>query len=197
MSDRETIDVYDAKADDYAAMSDSFNRTDPILAEFIADCPPGGRVLDLGCGPGASAATMAEAGLTVDAIDASAEMVRRAGARPGVNAYKASFDDITGEGIYDGIWANFSLLHANREDMPRILAQLARAMTAEGRLHIGVKLGEGTARDTLGRRYTYFTDEELTGLLADTGLTVSKRAFGTTKGLDGSMADWICLTAHA
>ncbi|MEO1734255.1 MAG: class I SAM-dependent methyltransferase, partial [Pseudomonadota bacterium] len=121
MTDQETIAVYDAKADDYAAMADDYSRTDPILAAFIADCPPGGRVLDLGCGTGAAAATMASAGLTVDALDASEEMVRRAAALPGVTAHQATFDDVTGEGIYDGIWANFSLLHAPRADMPRIL----------------------------------------------------------------------------
>lgn len=58
----------------------------------------------------------------------------------------------------------------------------------------GIQPGEGEARDQLGRLYTCFTGEELTGLLSDADLTVTKCTFGTTKGLDDPLADWICIT---
>ena len=63
-SDPETLAVYDAKAADYAALTESEAR-DKQLTAFIADMPPGGTVLDLGCGPGQSAAVMAAHGLRV------------------------------------------------------------------------------------------------------------------------------------
>lgn len=195
MTDRETLSVYDTQAADYAALTTSDAR-DKQLAAFIADMPPGGHVLDLGCGPGQSAAEMARHGLHVTATDAAAEMVALASARKGITAYQASFDDITGDALYDGVWANFSLLHAPRTAMPRHLAAIARALKPGGRFHIGVKTGEGAKRDPLGRLYTYYTQEELTALLQEAGLTVFDSHTGTSKGLDGVMAGWVTLAAR-
>ena len=194
-ADPETLAVYDAKAADYAALTESEAR-DKQLAAFIADMPPGGHVLDLGCGPGQSAALMAAHGLRITATDASAAMVALAAAREGVNAHVGTFDEITGEALYEGVWANFSLLHAPREAMPRHLAAIAHALKPGGRLHIGVKTGTGAKRDALGRLYTYYSEPELTALLNDAGLTVFAANRGQSKGLDGVMAGWVTLAAH-
>ena len=71
MSDAETLRIYDDRAADYAAQNQDYLSQDPRLHSFIAACPTGARVLDLGCGPGTSAAVMAAAGLQADAMDAS------------------------------------------------------------------------------------------------------------------------------
>ncbi|MGB7240764.1 MAG: class I SAM-dependent methyltransferase [Sulfitobacter sp.] len=197
MSDDETLKVYARKAQDYADLTNADSQANRLLTAFISALPQAGHVLDLGCGPGTSAAVMADAGFKVTATDAVPEMVNMAAQHPGVTAKVASFDDITGTAIYDGIWANFSLLHASREDMPRHLAALVTALKPNGIFHIGLKTGTGSKRDTLGRLYTYYTDAELTGLLNDAGLTVTDRTTGREKGLDGVDADWISLRAHA
>ncbi|MDW3224571.1 MAG: class I SAM-dependent methyltransferase [Paracoccaceae bacterium] len=196
MSDNETLKVYGDKAAEYADMLKDVVAKDPLLAAFIADIPKGGTVLDLGCGPGDFAAEMARAGLVVTAYDPVPEMVEMAAAHAGVTARQASFDDLNAENEYDGIWANFSLLHAAREDMPRHLTQIATALNPGGRFHIALKSGEGSKRDRVGRFYTYYTDSELTGLLEDAGFAVTYRATGSGKGLDGQEAPWICLSAH-
>ena len=196
MTDPETIRVYDSQAADYAAKTDQYNQTDPRLRAFVAACRPGGRVLDLGCGPGASAAEMARNGLTVEATDASAEMVMLAGQHPGVKARQATFDDIAGTDLYDGIWANFSLLHAPRDAFPRHLDALAQALKPGGVFHIGMKLGEAEARDRIGRRYTYYTADELRSRLSAAGMTVVEEHFGRGEGLDGTMSDWVSLLAR-
>ncbi len=197
MSDPETIKVYDDQAAQYAELTQTHNATDPYLRAFLATIPTDGHVLDLGCGPGASAAEMAQAGLTVTATDASAEMVAMAARHPGVTAQQASFDQISGDAIYDGVWANFSLLHASRADMPTHLRALRTALKPGGTLHIGLKTGTGEKRDGIGRLYTYYTREELDGLLHDAGFTPVDHAFGEALGLDGVMANWIVVRAHA
>lgn len=196
MSDDETLKVYARRAKDYADRFCADGPENPRLAAFIAALPRGGTALDLGCGPGHAAARMAQAGLQITALDPVPEMVAMAEAHAGVVAHVASFDDIAGTDLYDGIWANFSLLHAPRGDMPRHLVALAQALKPGGQFHMGMKTGTGSKRDPIGRLYTYYTDAELTGLLAAVGLTVTERATGREKGLDGVEADWICLAAH-
>lgn len=194
-SDLETIRVYGDMASDYAKLVTA-NGEDPALATFIRALPRGAHVLDLGCGPGHAAAQMAASGLSVDATDASAAMVELAGNHQGVNAWVSSFDDLTGTSLYDGIWANFSLLHVSRGDMPRHLVTLRELLRVGGMFHIGMKTGTGEKRDTLGRLYTYYTEEELTGLLTDARFTPFSRTRGRDKGLDGEWAEWVAITAH-
>ena len=62
MSDPETLGVYAQQADKYARMTHDANTADPILHAFAQCLPEGGHVLDLGCGPGDSAAKMAANG---------------------------------------------------------------------------------------------------------------------------------------
>jgi 2-polyprenyl-3-methyl-5-hydroxy-6-metoxy-1,4-benzoquinol methylase len=196
LSDPATIRVYDERAADYADLTDAQNSGDPQLSAFIAACPTGGRVLDLGCGPGSAAAEMARAGLIVEATDASGEMVALAARHPGVDARQALFNDITGTDLYDGIWASFSLLHAPRSDFARHLAALFLALKPGGAFYIGTKLGKGEARDSIGRLYTYYSVRELDTYLTDAGFTVLSHKFGTATGLDGSPADYVQVTAH-
>ena len=196
MADKETLRVYDAKAADYAKLIDSDTKENPYLERFIARLPTGGRVLDLGCGPGLAATRMANAGLQVDAMDGSAEMVAMAAQHDGVTAWQATFDQITGTDIYDGIWANFCLLHASKEAMPHHLAAMVTALKPDGAFHIGMKLGSGSQRDAIGRLYSYYSEPELITLLGAAGLTAGETDHGRTVGLDGTEADWIVVAAH-
>jgi SAM-dependent methyltransferase len=196
MTDKETLRVYDAKAADYAKLIDSDTKENPYLERFIARLPTGGRVLDLGCGPGLAATRMANAGLQVDAMDGSAEMVAMAAQHDGVTAWQATFDQITGTDIYDGIWANFCLLHASKEAMPHHLAAMVTALKPGGAFHIGMKLGSGSQRDAIGRLYSYYSEPELITLLGAAGLTAGETDHGRTVGLDGTEADWIVVAAH-
>lgn len=195
-ADRETLAVYAAQAARYAQSFD-VEREDPWLDAFLAAMPHGGHVLELGCGPGRIAGVMQRAGLDVDAVDASAEMVALARELHGVEARVALFGDIAGADIYDGIWANFSLLHAPRAEMPDHLRRLSAALKPGGRFHLGLKEGIGETRDMLGRFYVYYQEEELRSLLSDAGLTVLQVDHGASKGMAGTVDPWLIVTAHA
>ena len=60
-----------------------------------------------------------------------------------IDARLARFDELDAVARYDGIWANFSLLHAPRAEMPGNLARISRALRPGGWLHLGLKLGQG------------------------------------------------------
>ena len=195
MSRNETIKVYDARARDYADLVG--NEKMDGLDAFLASMPDGAHVLDLGCGPGNSAVHMVAAGCVVTALDASAEMVALANAIPGVTARQARFDEISGAGLYDGIWASFSLLHAPKADLPRHLSALHRAAKPGARLHLSMKLGDGEGPDRIGRFYAYYSPSELEDLLASAGFRVQDHFTGADAGLSGDISDWIAFEAYA
>jgi trans-aconitate methyltransferase len=190
MTDKETIEIYNQKAASYDDLV-SRDTPDQDLQAFIDAVTPGGHVLDLGCGPGNSAAMMQEADLIADAMDASIEMVRVARDKYGVDAKHATFDDLDAQAKYDGIWANFSLLHAAKSDMPRHLKAIHAALKPGGIFHIGTKLGTDAERDSIGRMYSYYDADELLALLKQAGFTPRPPRFGRDTGLSGEMADFI------
>ena len=194
--DAKTIKVYDARAADYARLTKDLDGYDDLIG-FCDAMPKAAYVLDLGCGPGFYAAVMAKQGCKVDAVDASAEMVKLAAQHAGVTARLASFDDISGTGVYDGIWASFSLLHASRDEFPTILTALHRACKPSARLLIAMKLGTDTARDTIDRIYTYYQEDELLTYITDAGFKIDGCKHGNSPGLSGVLDDWIAVMAHA
>jgi len=183
-ADPETLAVYETRADDYAKMVDT-DKPGRFLRQFIEHLPPHAHVLDLGCGPGDASAAMVQAGLSVDPVDASPAMVAIARDKRGLPARLGTFDDLTATAAYDGIWANFSLLHAPRKALPRHLSAIHTALKSGGYFHIGLKLGLGEERDPLGRFYTYVTRDEIAGLLTDAGFDILSETTLTEPGLSG------------
>jgi len=196
MTDAETLRVYAAKARDYLGVTGS-KHPDSHLRSFLEALPPAARILDLGCGPATASAHMRAAGHDPDPVDASPAMVTLANDTHDIGARLATFDDIDAIAAYDGVWANFSLLHAPRADLPRHLAALHRALRPGGMLHVGMKTGTGEGRDALGRFYTYVTVLELHQLLTAAGFTLRDTDQGSAPGLAGTIDPFVICTAHA
>ena len=195
MTDTQTLAVYDEKIEDYLRLTQA--PPSKSLLAFIRAIPAGGRVLDLGCGPGLAAAVMARQGLQVDATDGSAKMVAAAAKHPGVSAQLATFDTLPKGATYHGVYANFSLLHASRADFARHIQACHTALHPEGILYLGMKLGTGEKRDSLGRFYTYYSAKEIADVLTQAGFTISYQREGKELGLAGDVEPFIMVTAHA
>ncbi|AHM03872.1 hypothetical protein roselon_01489 [Roseibacterium elongatum DSM 19469] len=194
MSDARTLDAYRDRADQYAALpiTDTQRRS---LEGFLARLPPGAHILDLGCGPGVHARLMSEAGMRVIGYDPCPEFVATA-RRHRVDTHLCGAEDLTATAAFDAVWASFSLLHAERHQMGRHLTAIGRALTPNGLLFLGLKLGTGAGRDRLGRFYTYYSEEELVALLAQTGFEVIHTETGKETGLAGRAEPFILMTAR-
>lgn len=195
-ADAQTLDVYAKTALDYADMVAGSPAEAP-LRRFIAALPPGAEVLDLGCGPGLDSARMREAGLVPLALDASPEMAALARQRYGLDAKLGTFHDVAALGRFDGIWANFSLLHAPRREMPGLLALLHHSLNPGGLLHLGMKTGRGERRDKLGRFYAFYSRKALNDMLTTAGFSVVWQEPGRGIGLAGTLDPFILIQALA
>jgi hypothetical protein len=78
---------------------------------------------------------------------------------------------------YAGVWADASLLHVDREDLPRVLSRLADATEPDGVLFVGLKEGDGAdwslhGNVTAPRFFTFWREEPLRSALVGAGWTV-------------------------
>ena len=195
-SDIKTLQVYQTQSSKYL---ENVTKEHPskTLKYFAANLPKKSNVLDYGCGPGLSAEYLANLGHRVIAFDASQNMLELVPKHERIKSYQATFDAFSENGIFDGIWASFSLLHAKRRDFPRLLTSIKRALKPDGLFSIGLKLGAGEKRDKLGRRYTFVSRNELDQLLKSSGFNVFDHILGKDVGLDGVMSEWVFAYAKA
>ena len=136
-------------------------------------------------GGGWAAKRMLEAGYEVDAFDGSAGLAKEAAALTGLDVKVHRFEDFDAQDRYDGIWASFCLLHVPRTEMPANLARIYEALKAGGVFYLGLKAGSGEKRDSLGRFYSYFEPEYITGLLLDAGFDEPQVRLRAGDGYDG------------
>ena len=116
-----------------------------------------------------------------------------------VQAVKADFNELSDINLYDGVWANFSLLHAPRSEMLPNLIRIHKALKKKGYLHLGLKIGHGEKRDTLGRKYTYYQPEEINSLLISAGFTINTQRLDMdgTVSMTGAIEPFMIVTAYA
>ncbi|SHN34166.1 class I SAM-dependent methyltransferase [Cryptosporangium aurantiacum] len=102
------------------------------LLELLAALP-GERVLDLGCGTGDHVALLRSRRVAADGVDASAEMIARAGDKYPDFPYFAVADarELGAEDQYDAVFSN-AVLHWVPEP-ERVAASVARALRPGGR----------------------------------------------------------------
>ena len=197
-ADPQTMRVYGELAEDY---SDRITRMEPDedLRAFVAAVRHGGLVLDWGCGPGNSAAMMAAQDLRVEATDASPEMAALA-RELGVVVRVEPFEALRPRPKFDGIWANFSLLHVSRARVPALIALAAEALMPGGVLHLGMEgvpeNGWREGRDALGRFHTCWTENELAAACRAAGLDPAPARHGTAEGLDDRVAPILIILAR-
>lgn len=165
--DQETNEYYERHAASFAERTRLLDMS-ALRDRFTALLPPGGRILDAGCGSGRDALAFREAGFDVCAIDGSAQMCAQAEAA-GIRACCLTFDEVCGEGLYDGIWASASLLHVPRENLPAVLRRFHRALRPGGVLYASFKKGSGEERRD-GRLFADYTGSEICRLIASGGL---------------------------
>jgi SAM-dependent methyltransferase len=164
--DAETLQFYRRNAEAYAAWAKAPSTR---LKGFLALLPPGGSILELGCGAGNHSAEMLASGFTLRATDGSPEMAEVAARRLGHPVEAMLFHQLDDRDTYDGVWASACLLHVPRGELAGILGRIHRALKPDGLFYASFKLGAGDGRDSLGRYYNYASPEWLQATYAEAG----------------------------
>jgi SAM-dependent methyltransferase len=150
--DKATLQFYQSNAESYAARAKGPSTR---LVNFLGLLPPGGSILELGCGAGNHAAEMLARGFVLRATDGSPEMAEIASRRLNLPVATMRFDELEESDAFDGVWASACLLHVPKEQLAGILTRIHRSLKAGGVFYASYKAGEGDGRDSLGRYYNY------------------------------------------
>jgi SAM-dependent methyltransferase len=194
MTARETVHAYDLDAPAYAAATAAVpDRVRTALEELAQRLGDGARVLEVGSGGGRDALLMESLGLAVRRTDVTPGFVALLrGQGHACDLLDPLVDDLTcAEGPYDAVWANASLLHVARADLPTVLARLAAVTRPGGLLRATLKEGDGGGWSTHGavarpRHFTYWRAPALAEVVTASGWV----DVGVQGGLAGSRGEW-------
>lgn len=127
----------------------------------------GGRLLEIGAGPGHDSAFFASHGLQVVATDLSPAMVGFC-RQKGLDAHVMDFLHLDfPAGSFDAVFALNCLLHVPNADLPDVLAAIRAVLRPGGWLYLGVWGGNGHEGPTRGdqhepaRFFSLRTDEQI------------------------------------
>lgn len=125
---------YDEIAQTYHDQRDRFKSSE-MLQSYVALLPPGGDVLDVGCGAGVPVARfLVDSGFNVTGIDISSSMLGLARQHvPEAKLYQVDMRDMSPElGQFDGVTAFYSLFHTHKEEHARIIAGFFERLRRNG-----------------------------------------------------------------
>ncbi|MBS0475810.1 MAG: class I SAM-dependent methyltransferase [Proteobacteria bacterium] len=193
--DPRTLAFYAREASDYVArFVDGINCN---LPDFLDRLVPGASILELGCGAGRDAAYMIERGFAVEPSDGVPAMAALAEARLGRAVRVLRFEELDADGVYDAVYASYSLLHVPRAGLDDVLARIWRALKPGGWHMATYKSGGSEGRDSLGRYFNYLSREQAQAFYAHTGawdrLEFSE---GIGGGYDNRPSSWVNVIAR-
>lgn len=159
-----TLDYYEQNAEAFDQRTRDIDMS-PLYEQFLPLLPPGGFILDAGCGTGRDSAEFLKRGFRVLAFDASKAMADRAAARIGQPVLHISFHQVQFAHEFDAIWANASLLHVPKNGIERVFRDFHDALVLGGILYASFKRGEGEGVRE-GRFFNDYEEDELAELVA-------------------------------
>ncbi|NAS00351.1 class I SAM-dependent methyltransferase [Acinetobacter haemolyticus] len=158
-----TIDYYNKHAEEFTASTFKVEM-ESLYAPFLKYLPEQASILDLGCGTGRDSFAFKNKGYQVEAIDYSAELVKKAKELTGIEVRQQSFYELNESEKYDGIWACASLLHCDRDCLPEVIGRIFKALKPNGVCYMSFKYGN-TDREKDGRSFTDLDEEQARELL--------------------------------
>ena len=163
----------------------------PLRARFLAQVPPGGRILDAGCGSGRDSRAFLDAGYVVEAFDGSTPLAELAGPLICQPVRVLDFRDVDWQAEFDGVWACASLLHVPWAELPGVVGRLVAALKPGGVLYMSFKHGRGERVAADGRFFLDLDEAGLDELLAAVPGLALVECWRSRDQLGGNRPDWL------
>ncbi|PZG19912.1 class I SAM-dependent methyltransferase [Nonomuraea aridisoli] len=182
-----TTATYDRIAPIFASRSENPDAAfRAFRARFAAALPAGGRVADLGCGPGRDAAWFREQGLSPVGVDRSAAMAALAADRGVPVALGDLRRPPLAPGSLAGLWSVAALLHVPAAETVPTLRAWHAALRPGGVLGLSTSTGDGEVWEPvphdegLSRWFVHRKPDTLLAVLAEVGFEVREHAENVT-----------------
>lgn len=135
------------------------------------------KILDFGCGPGRDLKYFARRGHEVIGLEGCPSFCKMARAYSGCEVWQQDFLELQlPDQYFDGIFANASLFHVPRQELPRVLGELWQSLKDEGALFSSNPRGKGEG--WYGKRYgSYLELDEYEGFLQKAGFEILKHYY--------------------
>jgi SAM-dependent methyltransferase len=139
------------------------------LLDSIAGVPPFA-ILDLGCGPGRDLIAFAKLGHRPVGLDGAGPFVALARSASGCEVWEQDFLKLRLPARrFDGIFANASLFHVPRQELPRVLSELRDALKPSGVLFSSNPRGDDEEGWSGNRFGVHYRPETWCRLVTDAG----------------------------
>lgn len=162
---------------------------DALLRNITAAAPF--QILDFGCGPGRDLQTFTAMGHIATGLDGSERFADMARTDSGCEVLHQNFLELNLPAEhFDGIFANASLFHIPRQELPRVLRELRVALKPGGVLFSSNPRGSNE-EGWKGERYGSFHDlESWSALLTEAGFTEVEHYY-RPPGLPREQQPWL------
>jgi len=152
------------------------------------------KILDLGCGPGRDLMDFKKRGHIAVGLDGCTRFCEMARAHSGSEVWEQNFLSLQlPDKAFDGVFANATLFHVPRNELPRVLSELRACLRPNGVLFSSNPRGndqEGWNGDRYG---SYHTLESWGRFLADVGFEPISHYYRPT-GLPCEQQPWLAST---
>jgi ubiquinone/menaquinone biosynthesis C-methylase UbiE len=141
-----------------------------LIERFARGLAPGAQIADLGCGAGRDLRLLRRYGVYPIGLDFAEALATRAQRYSGAPVVVGDLRHLPfASNAFDGAWAAASLLHLKRTEIRAALAEIFRVMKPSAVFFGSIKSGIGEARDTDGRWFTYYSEQEWIEILIKIG----------------------------
>lgn len=111
--------------------------------QFLKYLPKKAHILDAGCGVGRDIKYFLSQGCQITAFDASKKMVELASKETGIKVIHSTFQDMDFDQVFDGVWAQASLLHVPYDETLSVYKMIHRSLKPNGIFYASYKYGDG------------------------------------------------------